>query len=353
MTDHAVSPSAATSSAASSSAASSSAAPLDAAGSVELAVVERSGMIESRHLGAAVVARADGTVLRAWGDAEALIYPRSSLKPLQAIAVLRSGLALDGERLALATASHTGTERHVAVVREILDSAALDESALRCPADWPDDADSAFAARMAGLGRRRVTMNCSGKHAAFLAACVQNDWPIDTYLDPSHPLQHLVRQTIEEFAGESVAHTGVDGCGAPLFAITLRGLATAIARVAGSPATDPSGPAASLISAVRANPWAIDGPGEPDTVIIERLGLFAKAGAEGVMVVGAPDGTAVALKVLDGSRRAGFLVALRILASVGVVDAALAAVVARELTAPVLGGGLPVGQIRLADGILP
>lgn len=333
-------------------AASSSATPLDAAGSVEFAVVERSGMIESRHLGAGVVARADGTVLRAWGDAEAAIYPRSSLKPLQAIAILRSGLVLEGERLALATASHTGTARHVAVVREILDSAGLDESALQCPADWPGDADSRFAARQTGLGSRRITMNCSGKHAAFLAACVKNDWPLDSYLDPAHPLQRLVRQTIEEFAAETVAHTGVDGCGAPLFAITLRGLATAIARVAGSPATDPSGSAARLVSAVRASPWAIDGPGEPDTVIIERLGLFAKAGAEGVMVLGAPDGTAVALKILDGSRRAGFLVALRLLASVGGVDAALAERVAAELTTPVLGGGVPVGELRLADGIL-
>ncbi|WP_349898463.1 asparaginase [Parafrigoribacterium soli] len=327
--------------------------PLNVADCVELAVLERSGMIESRHVGAAVVTRADGTELRAWGNVDVPIYPRSSLKPLQAIAVRRSGLTLEGERLALATASHTGTARHVAVVREILDSAGLDEAALQCPVDWPSDVESAFAAREAGLGKRRIAMNCSGKHAAFLAACVQNDWPLESYLDPAHPLQRLVRQTIEEFAGETVAHTGVDGCGAPLFAITLRGLATAIARVAGSPAKDPSSHAAQLVRAVLANPWAIDGPGEPDTVIIERLGLFAKAGAEGVMVLGAPDGTAVALKILDGSRRAGFLVALHILASVGAVDASFASDVARELTAPVLGGGVPVGELRLANGILP
>ena len=144
----------------------------------------------------------------------------------------------------------------------------------------------------------------------------------------------------------------MDGCGAPLFAITLRGLSTAIGRVAGSPASDPTGPAARLVSAVLANPWAIDGPGEPNTVITERLGLFAKEGAEGVMVLGAPDGTAVALKMLDGSPRAIFLVALGLLASVGAVDADLADQLAAELTAPVLGGGIPVGRLRLADGIL-
>jgi L-asparaginase II len=327
--------------------------PLDAAGSVELAVLERSGMIESRHLGAAVVTAPDGSILRELGNAGAVIYPRSSLKSLQAIAILRSGLQLDGERLALATASHTGTARHIAVVHDILASAGLDESALQCPADWPSNADAAFAARTEGLGERRTAMNCSGKHAAFLAACVQNGWPIDNYLDPAHPLQQLVRDTVEEFTGELIAHVGVDGCGAPLFAVTLRGLATAIGRVAGSPASDPTGPAARLVSAVLANPWAIDGPGEPNTVVIERLGLFAKEGAEGVMVLGAPDGTAVALKMLDGSPRAIFLVALGLLASAGAVDADLADQLAADITAPVLGGGVPVGRLRLADGLLP
>jgi L-asparaginase II len=324
---------------------------LDAADSVELAVLERSGMIESRHLGAAVVVAPDGSVLRAYGNADAVVYPRSSLKPLQAIAILRSGLRLDGERLALATASHTGTARHIAVVHDILTAAGLDESALQCPVDWPADTDSAFAARAEGLGTRKAAMNCSGKHAAFLAACVQNGWPLESYLDPSHPLQQLVRATVEEFTGEPIAHIGIDGCGAPLFAVTLRGLATAIGRVAGSPASDPTGPAARLVSAVLANPWAIDGPGEPNTVITERLGLFAKEGAEGVMVLGAPDGTAVALKMLDGSPRAIFLVALGILATVGAVDADWAHQLAAEITEPVLGGGIPVGRLRVADGI--
>jgi len=326
---------------------------LDAAGSVELAVLERSGLVESRHLGAAAVIAPDGSLLRAFGNPDAVVYPRSSLKPFQAIAVQRAGLHLKGERLALAMASHTGTERHLAVVREILTSAGLYESALQCPADWPGDRDSAFEARAAGLGKRRTAMNCSGKHAAFLAACVQNGWPIESYLDPAHPLQRLVRETVEEFAGTDVAHTGVDGCGAPLFAVTLRGLATAISRVAASPANDPTGPAARLVAAVLANPWAIDGPDEPGTVIVERLGLFAKEGAEGVMVLGAPDGTAVAVKMLDGGRRAVFLAALGILASVGAVDATLAERVATEVTEPVLGGGVPVGKLRLADDILP
>lgn len=326
-------------------------APLDASGSVELAVLERSGMIESRHLGAAVALAPDGSLIRAYGNPDALVYPRSSLKPLQAIAILRSGLPLKGEQLALATASHAGTARHVGVVRDILSAAGLNESALQCPADWPGDADAAFAARTAGLGTRRVAMNCSGKHAAFIASCAHNGWPIDSYLDPSHPLQLLVHETVEEFTGAPIAHAGMDGCGAPLFAVTVRGLATAIGRVSGSPSSDPTGPAAQLVAAVLANPWAIDGPGRPNTLIVERLGLFAKEGAEGVMVLGAPDGTAVALKILDGSPRAAFLVALGIFASVGAVDPTLADQLAAEITETVLGGGAPVGRIRLSETI--
>ncbi|MEO6943971.1 MAG: asparaginase [Lacisediminihabitans sp.] len=325
---------------------------LDASGSVELAVLERSGMIESRHVGAAVVLAADGSVLRELGNAGAVIYPRSALKPLQAIAILRSGLQLDGERLALATASHQGTARHIEVVHNILASAGLDERALQCPEDWPSDADSAFTARSEGLGKRRSAMNCSGKHAAFLAACVHNGWPLESYLDPAHPLQQLVRATVLDFTDGPIAHIGVDGCGAPLFAVTIRGLATAIGRVSGSPAADPTGDAAHLVTAVLANPWAIDGPTGPNTVITEQLRLFAKEGAEGVMVLGAPDGTSVALKMLDGSPRAIFLVALGLLASVGAVGADQAKRVSAEVTEPVLGHGRPVGQLRLADGVI-
>ena len=160
---------------------------LDPAGVRELAVVERSGLIESRHLGAAVVLSPDGTVEREIGDGTALVYPRSSLKPLQAITVMRSGVVLAGEQAVLATASHTGSQRHVAVVRAMLGSAGLSEDDLRCPADWPSDADALFRARRDDLGARAITMNCSGKHAGFLMACAANGWSTSDYLDPEHP----------------------------------------------------------------------------------------------------------------------------------------------------------------------
>ena len=306
-------------------------------GTVELAVLERSGMIESRHLGAAAVVDPDGSIVGAYGDVEALVYPRSTLKFLQAIAVLRSGVELDGAELVLAAASHIATPRHVDVVRSILDRAGLTEDALQCPADWPIDA----ASRRAADAPARITMNCSGKHAAFLLACVTNGWPVESYLDPEHPLQVLIRDTVEDYTGEIIEHSGVDGCGAPVHAVTLYALARAVGRVSGAtPGGDPE--AARLAEAIRSNAWALD----TVTVarLIDELGLVAKNGAEGVFVAGTPDGTAVALKMLDGSTRASIPVGLSLLDDR--VDTATATAIVDETTERVLGAGVPVGVIR-------
>lgn len=319
---------------------------LAADGVVELAKVERNGLIESRHLGAAVAVNADGEVLRALGDIEALVYPRSSLKPMQAITVMRSGVSLEGAQLVLASASHSGTPEHVQIVSELLMRAGLTEDDLQCPVDWPGDLQANAIARTSGE-RRRITMNCSGKHAAFLLACVENGWSTRDYLDPQHPLQVAIRATIEEFMGEPVGHVGVDGCGAPLFAVSLHGLATVFSRVArGVNATGPDADAARLTSAIRQNAWAIDGPGRANTVVIDELGLLCKGGAEGVIAMATPDGTAVALKSIDGSHRVTSLVALQLLADAGAIPQADADHVSALVTDRVLGGGVPVGQIR-------
>lgn len=324
---------------------------LDVDGVVELAQLERNGLIESRHLGAAIVVRAaeEGTgadTVRALGDVDALVYPRSSLKPFQAITVLRSGVSLEGAHLVLATASHSGTPAHVQIVADLLARARLTEDDLQCPVSWPGDVDAAAIARTTGH-KRRITMNCSGKHAAFLLACVQNGWPISNYLDPEHPLQLAVRATIEEFLGEPVGHVGVDGCGAPLFAVSLRGLATSFSRLArGVNATGPDADAARITAAIRENAWAIDGPGLANTTVIDELGLVCKGGAEGVIAMGGGDGTAVALKSLDGSHRVTSLVALNLLAEAGAIPQSEAERVSALVTEKVLGGGVPVGHVR-------
>ena len=318
---------------------------------VQLAVVERGGFAESRHLGSAVVLGPDGSVVRELGSPGALIFPRSSMKPFQAIAVMGAGVALDGPAAVLATASHGGTPAHLSVVRGLLAQAQLPETALQCPRDWPLDAGARETVIRAGETKQRLYMNCSGKHAAMLLACVANGWPTDTYLEPQHPLQVRIRETIERLTGEKVAATAVDGCGAPVYAMSLEALARGIHRIATASSGSPFAlyrNAAILRNAVLADGWAIDGPGRANTVVIDRLGVFAKLGAEGVMVMAAADGTTVALKMLDGSLRAASIVALRLLVDAGAIAPADVDALAPELDLAVLGGGVPVGSIRVA-----
>jgi L-asparaginase II len=316
---------------------------------VELAVVERGGFIESRHGGSAIVLSADGAVQRTLGNPAAPIFPRSSLKPFQAIAALSSGAPLTGAAAVLATASHAGTPQHIEVVRSMLAQGSLTESALRCTAGWPLDRDARDDLVRAGTQAAPLYMNCSGKHAALLLACVRNGWQVETYLDPQHPVQVHIRDVVERLTGEKIAASAIDGCGAPIHAISLAGLAHGIQRIATASASSPFAlyrNAALLKAAVLNNGWAIDGPGRPNTLVIDRLGVFAKGGAEGVMIMAAPNGTTVALKMLDGSARAASIVALTLLAQAGAIDATAVHELETELGLTVLGGGDPVGRIR-------
>ncbi len=184
-----------------------------------IATYTRSGFTEGVHVGHAVVVDPAGVVVRSWGDADHEVFPRSSNKPAQAIAMVRHGLDLPDHLLALAASSHSGERFHLAGVHEILRYAELDESALQTPPDYPLDPRERDA--WLGEGRRAapIGMNCSGKHAAMLLTCVINGWPVDSYLDPGHALQQSVRWQIEALAGEPVGHVGVDGCGAPVLSL--------------------------------------------------------------------------------------------------------------------------------------
>lgn len=316
---------------------------------VELAVVERSGFVESRHLGSAIVLGPDGSVARSLGAPQAPVFPRSSMKPFQAIAIMGAGVPLDGAAAVLATASHAGTPAHLSVVRGLLAQAQLTEDALRCPDDWPLDPASRDEAIRAGRAKQPLFMNCSGKHAAMLLACTLNGWPTESYLETQHPLQQLIRDVVERLTGDKIVATGVDGCGAPVHAMTLTALARGIQRIATASEGSPFAlyrNAAALKKAVLANGWAIDGPGRANTVVIDELGVFAKLGAEGVMVMAAADGTTVALKVLDGSLRAASIVALELLVDAGALDRGAVDAARPHLDLTVLGGGRPVGTVR-------
>ena len=316
---------------------------------VELAVVERSGFVESRHTGSAVVLSPDGAVRTALGDVDSPVLPRSTLKPLQALGCLTAGAELDGERLGLATASHAGTDRHADVVRSILHQAGLGEDDLGCPPAWPGDTATRDEIVRELGAPSRIRMNCSGKHAAMLLACTVNGWDTATYLDLNHPLQMHIREVAERLTGTKLSIAAVDGCGAPVYGMGLTALARGIQRIATSSERSPFAlhrHAAALVRAVKDNPWTIDGGGRPDTVVIDKLGVFAKTGAEGVLVMAAPEGTTVALKVLDGSARAATVVALTLLVRAGALPAAQVAQVLGSLPLTIQGGGKDVGAIR-------
>ena len=319
------------------------------ADAAELAVVERSGFVESRHAGSAIVIDPSGEVVRVVGDPAAAVFPRSALKPFQALAAMSTGLELRGPTAAIAMGSHTGTARHVGTVRSMLAAAALDESDLRCPASWPKDADARADTIRAGGGPTAVAMECSGKHAALLAASVRLGADVRDYLDPEHPIEVRVREIVERMTGAKVLASGVDGCGTPVYAMSLESLARGIQRIGTAAESSPFAlfrNAAVLSGGALGDAWAVDGPGRSDTLLIDRLGVFAKHGAEGLQVIVTPSGHTVAVKVLDGSTRVGPVVALTLLAQERALAPADVAAVLPDLHLTISGGGEPVGSIR-------
>lgn len=323
------------------------AAPDVAARAVPLARVHRGDLVESVHLGHLVVLAPDGSVRYALGDPEVVLWPRSSLKPVQAVAMLRAGLDVDGADLALVCASHSGEPGHLDVVLGLLAAAGLTPDDLRNTPDWPLAPDAAWQRRADGHGPAALTQNCSGKHAGMLATCRAAGWPTDGYLDPAHPLQQAVVAATVELTGAPVEHVTVDGCGAPLLSTTLAGLARAFARIAAAAARDDGSAPARVGQAMAAHPWHVGGTGRDVSAFLTAVpGLVAKDGADGVYAAGLPDGGAVALKVLDGSSRPRAAVLAAALAVAGVDPAAVGAAGAT----PVLGHGLPVGAVRATFG---
>lgn len=307
----------------------------------------RGGVIEGIHYGSVVVLGADGSVDLQIGDIEAAFYPRSALKPVQAVAMLRTGLPLDGELLALTAASHSGEERHLAGTRRILELAGLSEDQLRNVTDLPFDPVVREDWVRGGRLPSRLAQNCSGKHAAMLCTAWLNDWSLDDYLDPAHSLQQAIAEIVEGLTGQRIAQVSVDGCGAPLFSVSLHGLARAAARIV---TAAPGTPEAMVADAMREHPEMASGSGRDVAALMRAVpGLLTKDGFEGVQVAALPDGRAVAVKIADGADRARVPVAAAALARCGVDPAALA----EFATAPLLGGGEVVGSIQPARALAP
>jgi L-asparaginase II len=299
-----------------------------------LAEVERSGFVESRHRGSVSGLAADGSSAVRLGSPEDPIFPRSANKPMQAVAMVRNGLGLEGELLALASASHSGEDFHVEGVQKILAGAGLTADDLRCPPSWPMDLELARLRE-----KSRLRMNCSGKHSAMLATCVVNGWPTESYVSPEHPLQRAIRETLAELTGDQIVATGVDGCGAPLFAVTLTGLARAFHTLV---LAEPDTPERRVADAMRAFPEWTSGTDRDERKLMDAVpGLLVKGGAEGIDAFACADGRAGAVKIDDGAARARTPVTVATLRALGVGG------LSEELsTAPVHGGESVVGEIR-------
>lgn len=308
-----------------------------------VAEVWRGEFLESVHHGSVIALDAAGREVVSIGRPHDTTYPRSSNKPIQTLAMLRHGLDLDGELLALACASHSGEDFHIEGVHRILERHGLDESALQCTPDLPIGEDALKAHLAAGRPKAPQYMNCSGKHAAMLATCVVNDWSTHDYLDPAHPLQRAVRDTLEELAGERIGAEGVDGCGAPLFGISLTGLA----RAFGTLARASEGPERRIAQAMNRHPEWVGGTNRDVTKLMLAIpGAVAKDGAEGVYAIGLPSGEAVACKIADGSSRARAVVLVAALRRLGVRAPDELA------TFPVLGHGRAVGAIKPSPALV-
>lgn len=307
-----------------------------------LAVTERSGRVESVHHAAVVGLDAGGDVVLAHGDPSVSVYPRSSMKPLQAVAMVESGLDLPDDLLALVCSSHDGRSEHVAGVHRILEAAGLDPSYLRNTHDLPLDEGEAERVVRSGGVPSAIQHNCSGKHAGMVATCAAAGWSTDSYLEADHPLQVAITTRVEEMIGAPVDAIGVDGCGAPAHMMSLVELARAFRSIA----TARAGSAAARVNrAMTSFPVMVGGPERDVTrLMLGVAGLVAKDGAEGVFAVALADGRAVALKVADGANRPRPPL---MRAALGALGVDLSEVPESTWAAPILGHGRPVGSVRI------
>lgn len=305
-----------------------------------LAVQTRGELVESVHYGSLIALAPDGGTLLSRGEPTARVYPRSALKPLMAVAMLRAGVELSEEQVALASASHSGAAEHQDVAAGILAGAGLAPQDLGNSTDLPYGAAERSAWLRAGKGPTQLAQNCSGKHAALLATCVHNGWSTHDYLVPGHPLSALIRETVAGLTGEAITTVSTDGCGTEVFALSLAGMARAFARLA---TADPGTPERRVADAMRTHPRLVAGAGRDVTALMEAVpGLLAKDGFEGIQLLALANGGAVALKISDGGDRARMPAAVPALLALGVE----AELLAPFISLPVLGGGRPVGVLR-------
>lgn len=306
-----------------------------------LAVRDRSGLVETLHHGAVAVAARDGEVVASAGDIDRPFYLRSSAKPFQAFVSQQSGAELRPVELALASASHRGLPVHVAVVESMLAKSGLDATHLHCPPSWPiSDRARRRLAASGEQGPARIWNNCSGKHAGFLRACVASGWPLDTYLDPGHPLQQRVIDLVSELSGYPVKPVGVDGCGAPVLRTTIRAMARLFSRLGNLPELG------EVFAAMHRYPALISANGAGDASIAVAANAAAKGGAQGCLGVSVRGGHGIAVKSWDGSMEIATLAAIAAMEQAGDLWPEARSRLEDLARPAVLGGGETVGRLE-------
>jgi L-asparaginase II len=322
-----------------------------------LVEVWRGRGVESRHRGSVAAVDADGRAVLALGDIAGPVYPRSAIKPLQALPLVETGAAdryaLTEEELALACASHSGETAHVEGASRMLAKAGLDPSALACGTHWPSSQLAALALARAGGQPSALHNNCSGKHAGFLCVACAMDVAHSGYWRPDHPAQHAVRATLEDLTGTTLAEPAIDGCSVPTWAMPLRNIAHAFAKFGTGRGLQPlrARAASRLRQACAANPWYVAGTGRFCTEVMQLLGARAlvKTGAEGVFCATLPEqGLGIAIKCDDGAGRAAEAITAALIARFLPLDAHQQAAIAK-LARPTLRNwnGMPVGELSV------
>lgn len=299
----------------------------------------RTGLPESIHDVAVSAVDVDGAELYRSGDPDQPLFYRSAVKPLQGTVALETGIDLPPEHIAVACSSHSGWPVHLAVVRSMLDAVGLDESALQCPAVWPlSQGARDLQIRRGVVSPRSVFHNCSGKHAAMLAACIAAGWPTESYLDPGHPLQRRIIDLVSDATGVTAEPVGIDGCGAPTLRGSVRGLATAFAQLSSA------GRFARAAHAVSRFPALVADNGRADGHLARWWGGPVKVGAEGQIGIGR-HGIGIAAKARAGGSDTAVAAVIAAAADLGMLPEAMRSGLAIEAAPPVLGGGVPVGGL--------
>ena len=325
---------------------------------VTMVEIWRGGLLESFHQGHAVIADASGNIVDAWGDPDAVTYPRSSSKMIQALPLISSGAAdrygLNGEHLALACASHNGAHIHTDRVGNWLEQLGLDDSALRCGTQIPDDDDARFELIRQKCAPVQMHNNCSGKHSGFLTLA-QYMGAGPEYIEIDHPVQQAALAAFEEVTGESSQGYGIDGCSAPNFSTTMAGMARAMAWFASAQDRNDlqSQAAARLVQAMGQFPELVAGEGRCCTALMRAAGgkIAVKTGAEGFFVAILPEQRlGIALKIADGAGRASECAITALLVRLGVFEADHP-IVQSYANAPILNRrGIQTGEMRAVVG---